>query len=739
MKISLRKALLIFGVAVSVVPICAVIWLVAAMKTQTVESVQREFEGIAVDTARQVVSDVRRICEIINLSRQKTAMNVRNQAMLQLYRLGLPNISEEFFTTVAKDQYDPRSGAPVTLNKLSFGSVALSPALDESGNPDASAASGTIQKILENAKGVETADLEIFLRMNPEGDMLRVASTLVRKDGTPYIGTYIPAVDPDGSQNPVIQSLLEGNTYQGFLNCGEISFVGSYEPLFDANRNVIGAISYGSASDFSAFICDYLQMQGIGKNGYIWVMEPNRGGKTVFRVSKGGVLNTMVSEDDETSIRRAWLERFIEKAKMLDVGDIGVAKHAARPSDLENPQDRISAYSYFSQWNWIIGVTIYKQDYDQMSDAISAKASELLRNMGFAAFAILAAVVIMAWLLSERMSSPFGALLKLTARLKNGDIKTAARHIEALEKLKADKESNLRALLAFTSKITRTFADLIGKLSHSSVTLSENSDKIAAGAAQMESIVTMQTSSILKVSKTSEAITISSEKLNLNARKSALKVEGVSDLAKGGGRNLEALKENSEKLAEAASAISSRLFIMSQKAQSISAIVTAMSAISEKTNLLALNASIEAKKSGDFGTGFESVASQIRKLSDKTAVSTMSIKNMVKKMQSSVESGVADMNNFALRVEQAYKIIGEAEEGLSKIIPQVILLGPKFEMLAKGVGQQAESARLISETMAQLSVSAIKTKDKISEFKIATDSLNETSAALKRQISNFNI
>ena len=738
MKISLRKALMLFGIGISAVPMAVMAILIAVMQRDTVSLVKKEFENAALDSSAQMVSDIVRVCEIIDASKKRSAQHVRDDAVARLYELGMPSLTEDFFTVSAKDQYDTGVASQVSLNKLAFGSEVISPNFGEDGVPRKSG--GAIQNILDSAKGVENVELTIFVRMNPEGDMLRVATTAQRKDGTPLIGTYIPAINADGTENAIISKILGGERCRSLADVSDVSFETDYEPILDRNRNIIGMFAYGISGDFANFICDYLQDISIGKNGYVWVVEPAASGRTLFRVTKGGAMNSTIAESVESSsATRARFDKFIEGAKSLDSGQIKVEKYQMEGLGRPGNSDIMVSYAYFAPWRWIIGVTAYQQDYDKASELINREASQLLRNILWASVFLFIGIVALAYSVSGKMSKPFEALRSFANRIQSGDIKGAGEVADSMGAPFGAEHGDLSGILSTYKRMTSTFSDFIGKVKGSADTLTSASEKIASGAAKMEEDIADQTKFILDVGRTNADIVRSAGRLAVKAKNAAAKAENSIEAAKGNGKDLEALLENSAKLSEAAAAISARLALMKQKADSISSIVTAISSISEKTNLLSLNAAIEANKSGDYGKGFASVSAQIRKLSDQTAVSAMYIKNMVRQMQNSVESGVKDMDSFSEKVAQAYRIIDEAEGNLSKIISQVIQLGPKFETIAKGVGEQSDSAAQISSGIAKLEVSSVKTNDKISSFKNAAEQLRRTGESLKNQISSFKV
>jgi len=115
------------------------------------------------------------------------------------------------------------------------------------------------------------------------------------------------------------------------------------------------------------------------------------------------------------------------------------------------------------------------------------------------------------------------------------------------------------------------------------------------------------------------------------------------------------MKATMQKIMEASVSINERLGALSAKAANIGTVVTTITKVADQTNLLSLNAAIEAEKAGDYGRGFAVVATEIRRLADQTAGATGDIEQMVKQMQSAVAAGVMGWISFRSKFDGASK------------------------------------------------------------------------------------
>ena len=168
----------------------------------------------------------------------------------------------------------------------------------------------------------------------------------------------------------------------------------------------------------------------------------------------------------------------------------------------------------------------------------------------------------------------------------------------------------------------------------------------------------------------------------------------------------------------------------SADAERIIAAVSTINAVSERTNMLSLNASIESERASEQCDGFGAVAAEISRLADRTAVSAMNVSKMVSEMNGSVELGVDDMENFAAKMKTNSDMISKLHDNLAAAEGQIAELGPKFESLATGVAGQEENARAIGMSMESLKTLAEKTRAKVDALKNVTTSISRTSESL---------
>jgi methyl-accepting chemotaxis protein WspA len=190
---------------------------------------------------------------------------------------------------------------------------------------------------------------------------------------------------------------------------------------------------------------------------------------------------------------------------------------------------------------------------------------------------------------------------------------------------------------------------------------------------------------------------------------------------------------------EAAGSINAKLAVLSNKAGNISQVVTTITKVADQTNLLSLNAAIEAEKAGEYGRGFAVVATEIRRLADQTAVATYDIDQMVKEIQSAVAAGVMGMDKFSEEVRRGMEEVQQVGGQLSQVIQQVQALAPRVESVNDGMQAQASGAEQITQALTQLSEAAQQTVDSLRQSGQAIDELNRVAVGLSGGVSRFTL
>ncbi len=287
--------------------------------------------------------------------------------------------------------------------------------------------------------------------------------------------------------------------------------------------------------------------------------------------------------------------------------------------------------------------------------------------------------------------------------------------------------------------LIRDLTLVVGQVHKSGVQVNTSVTEIAATAKQQQATANEIAATTAEIGATSKEISATSKELVKTMNEVAELSEQTAGLAGSGHGGLTRMEETMRHIMEAAGSINAKLAVLNEKAGNINQVVTTITKVADQTNLLSLNAAIEAEKAGEYGRGFAVVATEIRRLADQTAVATYDIEQMVKEMQSAVSAGVMGMDKFSEEVRRGVEEVRQVSGQLNQIIQQVQALTPRFETVTEGTQAQATGAQQISEALSQLSEAAQQTVESLRQSNAAIGQLNEASSGLHSAVSRFRL
>jgi methyl-accepting chemotaxis protein WspA len=280
---------------------------------------------------------------------------------------------------------------------------------------------------------------------------------------------------------------------------------------------------------------------------------------------------------------------------------------------------------------------------------------------------------------------------------------------------------------------------MVGTIRQSSLELLSTASEIAATARQQEGTAQGLSASTTEVAAAVREISATGQELSRTMEQVYGNASQAADLATSGRAQLGGMEGVMQQLVQSTASISGKLATIREKADNINVVVTTITKVADQTNLLSINAAIEAEKAGEYGRGFLVVAREIRRLADQTAVATLDIENIVRLMQEAVTAGVMQMDKFADEVRGGVGRIAEINAKTGRIIEEVQGLSGRFQAVNEGMHNQSTGASQISEAMAQIMAGTQQTQATLEEFNRATGHLRAAVEALNQEICAFRV
>jgi len=370
------------------------------------------------------------------------------------------------------------------------------------------------------------------------------------------------------------------------------------------------------------------------------------------------------------------------------------------------------------------------QQVGRIKNAEAIRAGNIAIIGGVFILAVLVATIIVGRYQSSAVSAPLQRLVGALERMRRGDF---------TQRIPQDRADEFGVLGEGLNRLAEDLSVLVGQVQRSGIQVTTTSTEIAATAKEQQTTAAEIAATTAQIGATSREISATSQELVKTMNEVAGVAAETAQLAGSGQSGISRMEGAMRQILEASGGITAKLAVLSEKTANIETVVTTITRVADQTNLLSLNAAIEAEKAGEYGLGFAVVAMEIRRLADQTAVATYDIEKMAKEMQTAVAAGVMGMDKYTEEVRRGVEENRQVSGQLSGIIRQVQTLTPRIQTVNEGMHAQATGAEQISEALTQLSDAAQQTAETLRQSNLAIEQLSEAARGLQTSVTRFKL
>ncbi len=302
-----------------------------------------------------------------------------------------------------------------------------------------------------------------------------------------------------------------------------------------------------------------------------------------------------------------------------------------------------------------------------------------------------------------------------------------------------DAKDEFGVLIKGFNQMASYLAELVKEIQKAGIQVTSSITELAATTRQQEATANEHAATTSEIAASTTQIAATSANLMTTMKSVNSLTKNAAYAAENGHAGLTHIDKTMVRMEEATGSIVAKLSILSEKAADIAGVVKTINKVADQTNLLSLNAAIEAEKAGEYGTGFAVVATEIRRLADQTAVATYDIEQMVQGVQSAVSSAVMAIDKFAEDVRVSVTDIREGSERIEGVIEHVQVLRPQVATISEGIEAQSLGAKQISDATSQLNEAAQQSAQSISQMSMTIEQLQQAAMGLQEAISRFKI
>ena len=416
---------------------------------------------------------------------------------------------------------------------------------------------------------------------------------------------------------------------------------------------------------------------------------------------------------------------FVEFNNIVKAKGSGFVDYLWPKPGAEDGVPKISFVMGFEPWGWVIGSGIYIDDIDAKfhSDAVKL----LLWGLGIAGF-----IAISLLLLSNNIIKTLGgdpALASaITKRIAAGDLATP------VDCAPDDKDS----LLANIRSMQETLRSMIASIVANAEQVSSAANQLLGASEQVAERASQQSDAASSMAACVEEMAVSIDQVKENANEAHNISQTAGAISEDGAAVIHNAASEMRKISDAVQASSLIVEDLGRQSDQITSIVNTIKEIADQTNLLALNAAIEAARAGEQGRGFAVVADEVRKLAERTSHSTKEIGEMVAKIQNGTRSAVSSMQDGVRQVGNGVQLANQAGDSINRIRDGALRVTVVVNGISDSISEQSMASNEIAqklETIAQMSeesaIAVRQTADAARELQALSSALRQTVAQFK--------
>ena len=428
----------------------------------------------------------------------------------------------------------------------------------------------------------------------------------------------------------------------------------------------------------------------------------------------------------KTTDGRQVMDVYKEEIKKNPNGKGFVMLEAVRPgSEDKSMYKKLNGASIFEPWGWLIAIGFFVDDIDRVfwNDAIKMLA---IGGLLIAVVAVLA-LRTMRSILSQLGGEPTYASA-IAREIAEGDL---SRPIEA--------QGSENSLLGSMRIMRSGLHDIVARFNQASTTLAGASQQLTEETARISSGSQKTSEATASTAAAIEEMTVSINHISDNARDTARNSKQAADLASQGEQMVREAAQEIHRISSDIGAAANLILSLVERSKEIDGMSAVIKEIADQTNLLALNAAIEAARAGEQGRGFAVVADEVRKLAERTSRATEDIARTIRAVQSDTNAAAACMDGVRGQVQHGVDLAENAAQTLRKIADGAHATLEKTRDVADAAQEQSQASNSIAINVEQIAQMVEEAEGSVRAAHAQVEQLDQLAHELHLAASKFRL
>ncbi|MFI4882320.1 MAG: methyl-accepting chemotaxis protein [Phycisphaerales bacterium JB064] len=416
----------------------------------------------------------------------------------------------------------------------------------------------------------------------------------------------------------------------------------------------------------------------------------------------------------------------------------GFVEYAQKKPGVEDMIPKMSYVELIPGTTWYVGTGVYIDDVQEKLAAIRAESHSKMMSyasiagIAMLAYALLIVVPATLYLIRKAIVGPIRRTAEVMRDIAEGEGDLTRR----IDVKSTDEVGQLaQRFNAFAQKVH----DLVWEVVSVTHEVAGAATEIAATSEQTSRGMGEQKDQINQMSAAIEEMSVSVVEVAKKSAAAAHDADESGSVAQDGGSVVAQTVETMHHIRESVKSSSQIVAELGRRGEEIGQIIAVINDIADQTNLLALNAAIEAARAGEHGRGFAVVADEVRKLADRTTQATEQVSNTIRAIQSETKVAVENMDSGTQWVEQGVERATEAGQSLERIVTNAREVASKIQSIAAASEEQSAASGEISKGVDSISNVSTQAANGAAEAARAAGHLSAKSEQLKQLVGQFKV